>query len=75
MIPVRADHPCLRVGGQKWYQGHYGYNTSHMVIFSKTYGDDTLRCLYKDYSSLNKWQANRDLLLTFTLCNDAPMTW
>jgi hypothetical protein len=35
-----------------------------MVLFSKTYGEDTLRCPYKDYSSLNKWQANKDLLST-----------
>jgi hypothetical protein len=56
---------------------HYGYNTSRMVIFLKTYGEKTLRCPYKDYSSLNWWQANRDLLSAFTLynllfCNDAP---
>jgi hypothetical protein len=25
-------------------------------------GEDMLRCLYKDYNSLNGWQANRDLL-------------
>jgi hypothetical protein len=41
---------------------HYGYNTLRTTIFLKTYSDDTLRCLYKDYSSLNMWQANRDLL-------------
>jgi hypothetical protein len=28
----------------------------------KTYGEDTPRCPYKNYSSLNRWQANRDLL-------------
>jgi hypothetical protein len=32
-------------------------------------GDDTRRCPHKDYSSLNKWQANRDLLSVFTFCN------
>jgi hypothetical protein len=32
------------------------------AIFLKTYGADTLQCPYKDYSSLNRWQANRDLL-------------
>jgi hypothetical protein len=46
---------------------HYGYNTSRMVIFLKTYGEKTLRCPYKDYSSLNWWQANMDLLSAFTL--------
>jgi hypothetical protein len=56
---------------------HYKCNISHMIIFSKTYGEDTLRCPYKDYSSLNRWQANRVLLSAFTLCNllfcnDAP---
>jgi hypothetical protein len=33
-----------------------------MAIFLKTYGEDMLQCSYKDYSSLNRWQANRDLL-------------
>jgi hypothetical protein len=28
----------------------------------KNRGEDTLRCPYKDYSRLNRWQANRDLL-------------
>jgi hypothetical protein len=40
----------------------YEYNTTLTGIFSKTYGEDTLQCPYKDYSSLNRWQANRDLL-------------
>jgi hypothetical protein len=44
----------------------YEYNMTLMAIFSKTYGDDTLRCLYKDYSSLDRCQANRDLLSVFT---------
>jgi hypothetical protein len=53
---------------------HYRYNTSCTVLFSKTYGEDTLRCPYKYYSSLNRWQANRDLLSTFTLCNLLSIT-
>jgi hypothetical protein len=36
MILVRTDHPCLRVGRHRWYQSHYGYNTSCMILFSKT---------------------------------------
>jgi hypothetical protein len=28
-----------------------------------------LRNPHKDYSSLNRWQANRDLLSVFTFCN------
>jgi hypothetical protein len=32
------------------------------AIFSKTYGEDTLQRPYKDYSSLDRWQANMDLL-------------
>jgi hypothetical protein len=40
----------------------YEYNTTLTVILSKTYGEDTLQCPYRDYSSLNRWQANRDLL-------------
>jgi hypothetical protein len=27
--------------------------------------DDTRRCLHKDYISINRWQANRDLLFVF----------
>jgi hypothetical protein len=55
----------------------YEYNTTLMAIFSKTYGEDTLQCLHKDYSSLDMWQANRDLVSIFTFsnlpfCNDAP---
>jgi hypothetical protein len=49
----------------------YEYNTSLTAIFLKTYGEDTLRCSYKDYNILNRWQTNRDLLFTFTFCNDA----
>jgi hypothetical protein len=40
----------------------YEYNTTLTTIFLKTYGEDMLQCLYKDYSSLDRWQANRDLL-------------
>jgi hypothetical protein len=55
----------------------YEYNMTLMIIFSKTYGEDMLHCPYKDYSSLDRWQANMDLLfgiyfLQFTFCNDAP---
>jgi hypothetical protein len=32
------------------------------VLFSKTYGEDMLQGPYKDYSSLDRWQANRDCL-------------
>jgi hypothetical protein len=52
----------------------YKYNMTLMAIFSKTYGDDTLRCPYKDYSSLDRWQANRDLLSVFTFCNLLSIT-
>jgi hypothetical protein len=55
----------------------YKYNMTLMAIFSKTYGEDTLQCPYKDYSNLNRWQANKDLLSVFTFynllfCNDPP---
>jgi hypothetical protein len=40
----------------------YEYNTTLTAIFWKTYGEDMLQCPYKDYSSLDRWQANRDLL-------------
>jgi hypothetical protein len=44
----------------------YKYNTILTVIFSKTYGEDMLQCPYKDYSSLDRWQANRNLLSVTT---------
>jgi hypothetical protein len=47
----------------------YEYNTTLTAIFLKTYGEDMLQCTYKDYSSLDRWQANRDLLSVFTFCN------
>jgi hypothetical protein len=47
----------------------YEYNTILTAIFLKTYCDDMLQCPYKDYSSLDGWQANRDLLSVFTFCN------
>jgi hypothetical protein len=31
------------------------------LIF-ENHGEDTRRCPYNDYSSLNNWQANKDLL-------------
>jgi hypothetical protein len=40
----------------------YEYNTTLIAIFLKTYGEDMLQCPYKDYSSLDRWQANMDLL-------------
>jgi hypothetical protein len=40
----------------------YEYNTTLTAIFSKTYDEDMLQCPYKNYSSLDRWQANRDLL-------------
>jgi hypothetical protein len=39
------------------------------IIFSKIYGEEMLRCPYKDYSGLNRWQANWVLLSVFTLCD------
>jgi hypothetical protein len=46
----------------------YEYNMTLMAIFSKTYDEDTLQWLYKDYSSLDRWQANTDLFSVFTFC-------
>jgi hypothetical protein len=40
----------------------YKYNMTLTAIFLKTYSEDTLQCPYKDYSSLDRWQANMDLL-------------
>jgi hypothetical protein len=47
----------------------YEYNTSLTAIFSKTYGEDMLQCPHKDYSSLDRWQANMDLFSVFTFFN------
>jgi hypothetical protein len=47
----------------------YEDNTTLMAIFLKTYSDDMLQCPYKDYSSLDRWQANSDLLSIFTFYN------
>jgi hypothetical protein len=52
----------------------YEYNTTLMAIFLKTYSEDMLQCPYKDYSSLDRWQANRDLLSVFTFCNLLSVT-
>jgi hypothetical protein len=49
--------------------GPYEYNMTLTAIFSKTYGEDMLQRPYKDYSSLDRWQANRDLLSVFTFHN------
>jgi hypothetical protein len=38
----------------------------------ENHSEDTLRCPYKDYSSLNRWQAKRDLLSVFTFYNLLP---
>jgi hypothetical protein len=47
----------------------YEYNTTLPDIFLKTFSEDTFQCLYKDYSSLDRWQSNKDLLSVFTFCN------
>jgi hypothetical protein len=52
----------------------YECNTTLTVIFSKIYGEDTLKCPHKDYSSLDRWQANKDLLSVFTFCNLLSVT-
>jgi hypothetical protein len=52
----------VRGGMSQLVSEPYEYNTTLTVIFSKIYGEDTLQCPYKDYSSLDRWQANRDLL-------------
>jgi hypothetical protein len=52
----------------------YEYNMTLAAILSKTNGEDTLKCPYKDYSSLDRWQANRDLLSIFTFYNLLSVT-
>jgi hypothetical protein len=59
----------LRGGISQLISEPYEYNTTLKTIFLKTYGEDTFQCPYKDYSSLDRWQAIRDLLSVFTFCN------
>jgi hypothetical protein len=47
----------------------YEYNTTLTVIFLNVYGEDMLQFPHKDYCSLDRWQANRDLPFVFTFCN------
>jgi hypothetical protein len=55
------------VKGGELVSKHCVYNTSHTAIFSKMNGEETPICPYKDYSSLNRWQANGVLLPAFTI--------
>jgi hypothetical protein len=52
----------------------YECNTTLATIFLKTYGQYLLQCPYKDYSSLDRWQANWDLLSVFTFYNLLSVT-
>jgi hypothetical protein len=45
----------LRGGMSQLVSEPYEYNMTLTAIFSKTYGEDTLQCPYKDYSSLDRW--------------------
>jgi hypothetical protein len=47
----------------------YEDNTTLTVIFLKTYSEDMLQCPYKNYSRLDRWQANRYLISVFTFYN------
>jgi hypothetical protein len=77
-IDTSYDEPSLLKGGMsQLVSEYYGCNTSCTILFLKTCGEDTHRCLYKDYSCLNRWQASRVLVSVLTLysllfCNDAP---
>jgi hypothetical protein len=61
-ILVRTDHPLLSDDMSQLVSELYEYNTTLTAIFLKTYSEDMLQCLYKDYSRIDMWQANRDLL-------------
>jgi hypothetical protein len=56
----------LRGGMSQLVSESYEYNMTLTAIFLKTYDEDMLQCPYKDYSSLGRWQANRDLLSVTT---------
>jgi hypothetical protein len=72
MILVKTNLACLGGGMSQLVSEPYEYNMSLTIIFLEVYSEDTLRCPYKDYSSLNRWQANMNLLSAFTFCNDTP---
>jgi hypothetical protein len=74
MILVRTDHPCLRVEHHSWYQSITCIIHHVRSYFQKIYGEDMLGCPCKNYSSLNRWQANMNLLFTYTLCNLLSVT-
>jgi hypothetical protein len=59
----------LKGGTSQLVSEPYEYNMTRTAILFKTFGDDMLQCPYKDYSSLDRWKANRDLLYVFTFCN------
>jgi hypothetical protein len=52
---VTTNHPCFKGGTSQLVLEPYEYNMTLPAIFSKTYGEDTLQCPYKDYSSLDRW--------------------
>jgi hypothetical protein len=74
MILVMTDHPCLKVGRHKWYQSLTGIIHRVRSYFWKNYSEDTLTCSYKDYNSLNRWQANRVLLSALLSANYFSVT-
>jgi hypothetical protein len=74
MILVMTDHPCLKVGRHKWYQSLTGIIHRVRSYFRKIYSEDTLTCSYKDYNSLNRWQANRVLLSALLSANYFSVT-
>jgi hypothetical protein len=41
---------------------NYWCNKSRTIVCLKTHDENTLRCPYKDYISLNRCQANKDVL-------------
>jgi hypothetical protein len=68
-VSVQCCQHLVKGGTSQLVSEPYEYNMTLTVIFLKTYGEDTCRCPYKDYSSLDRWQAHRDLLSVFNFCN------
>jgi hypothetical protein len=64
-ILFMTNHPCLMVGHHSWYQSLMSI-IPHWRPYFKNLWWWYARCPYKDYSSLNRWQDNRDLLTAFT---------
>jgi hypothetical protein len=71
-ILVKSDHPYLEVECHNWYQSHYRYNTSRIVLFLKTTVRIRLDAHIRTIVVLTGGKLIEIYFLQFTFCNDAP---